>query len=367
MPVIDLKFTDPCSNSSESFQRGSKNEYRQNRLCSSSQPITHSPFAPVHLPLSWQPQGQAFQLLRPIPVHGIRSTHFSGKFARYRSLSSGSKKQTLPYGYSWWHIQKYAGKCQQSSRLAYLCRFRSSPYQQGTGTLQKRRFRCRSRRNCLCARFLHNRSEFIDISLGAFPVNKSGSQVAYLVGLARQHSYIPPYQRRQIARCQYIRRTHSRAGQFLYHGSRLSGLCQAVSNRSMECLLRYQSKIKFQVLSDSFSSDRQEHRPSMRSDGQTGRLLLCPILPGKDSPYKVLRLHNRKNSGILMQQLFSASTCNSRPLSMPMASGTILQMDKATSTNQVIFRYVGECCQKPNMDSSISIRYRRNHKKAVWN
>lgn len=250
MPVIDLKFTDPCFNASESFQRGSKNEYRQDRFFSSSQPVTHSPFTSVHRPLSRQPQGQTFQLLRPIPLHGICSTYFSGKFARYRSLSSGSKKQTLPYGCSWWHIQKYSGKCQQSSRLAHLCRFRPSADQQGTRSLQQRRFRCRSRRNCLCTRFLHNRSEFIDISLGAFPVNKSGSEVAYPVRPARQHSYIPPYQRWQITRCQYIRRTHSRTGQFLYHGSRLSGLCQVVSNRSIECLLRYQSKIKFQVLSN---------------------------------------------------------------------------------------------------------------------
>src|SRR5688572_7243520 len=65
---------------------------------------SHAAFAADHVsPLRgalWRSaQGQELFLSRPIPLHGIRSTDLSRKFARYRGVPASASGQAVPHGH----------------------------------------------------------------------------------------------------------------------------------------------------------------------------------------------------------------------------------------------------------------------------
>ena len=47
--------------------------------------------------LRWKLQGQKFFVLGSVSLHGLCSTHLSGKLARYRSMPAFLPKQTLSH------------------------------------------------------------------------------------------------------------------------------------------------------------------------------------------------------------------------------------------------------------------------------
>ena len=96
-------------------------------------------------------------------------------------------------------------------------------------------------------------------------------------------------------------------------------------------------------------------------------VFISPKVSRSTPQSKVLRLCNRENVSIPDEQFHSAVTDYSRVVSLPLADRTFFQMDQATLTDQVIFRYNRKCSQDSDMDRNVGIRYRCHYEKTTQN
>lgn len=122
---------------------------------------------------------------------------------------------------------------------------------------------------------------------------------------------------------------------------------------------------KLSISSILLSSNRQTDRFAMRSDNCTDRLLFIERLSRKTSADPLCGQRNRTESGV-SNQLFYVAGDNYRPaLQVPLAGGTVLQMDQAASSYQVIVWHYRECSEDTNMDCNLGLRVGSNNKKAT--
>ena len=119
------------------------------------------------------------------------------------------------------------------------------------------------------------------------------------------------------------------------------------------------------MLSTLFSSDRQGHRLTMRSNYSAHRLQYREELSQETTTYQIPRYPDQQNIGFLNQQFCLTGADHLPAVSLPMAGGAVLQMDQATPAHQVIFRYLRECRQDANLDSCVRVCPDRHHKKAA--
>jgi hypothetical protein len=97
-------------------------------------------------------------------------------------------------------------------------------------------------------------------------------------------------------------------------------------------------------------------RPNHQADWGTGQPRLSnPVAEGK-----VLRCQKRQISGFSYQQLRSSSLDYRRALSLPLASGVVLQMDQAASAHQGVFRHFRKCRQNSDLDRHRCLCARRH-------
>lgn len=367
MPVTDLKSQIAVSYTPNKTRGYSNHVYRQTHFLSNYRPSSHASVPTMRGSISRQLQNQKLLMFRSVSLYVFRSTHISRKPQRYRNLPQSTKKQTLSYGYPFQNSTKYPGQCKQDARLAHIRRLRSASDYRSSRTIQQRTIRCRSYPKRLCTRFNNHRSQPIAFSMGLLPQNQRSRQATYPIGFTRKHSNLYSYQRRQTARRQYPRSAHSRTRQFLHYGSRLSGLRQAVSNRAMECFLRDQSKVKFQISTHLLASDRQKLRHKMRPVNQIDWILLVPEIPHSTPQNKVSRSCNREETCFPYQQFFIAGTNYSRAVSLSLADRDLFQMGKTTSANQILFRHHRKCSQDSDMDRNFSLRACCNYQKKAQN
>src|SRR3989339_102337 len=150
-----------------SQKQKSGHEHTPNDFCTTHGPSSTSCISTLCRKISGSSQNQTLYLPRTIFLHGLRSTHLQRKFARYRGVSACSTEQTLPYGAQEWNGTQHISQCQSFSRLAHICRLRTSFDQHSQTSLCRRRVRCRTQRNCLCPRLIDHRSLSGLFSLGA--------------------------------------------------------------------------------------------------------------------------------------------------------------------------------------------------------
>ena len=128
MLFIDLKFFSWMCQSPQSIQKEAANEFRENDLCPVNGLCPHIRVPKMRRSIQRQSQSDQLLMLGPIPLHGIRSTHLSGKPEGYPSLPAGNPVQTLSFGHSGEGFPQYPRACQSDQRLANLCRLCSNPY-----------------------------------------------------------------------------------------------------------------------------------------------------------------------------------------------------------------------------------------------
>jgi len=128
--------------------------------------------------------------------------------------------------------------------------------------------------------------------------------------------------------------------------------------------LKKQYSIPASIFSRCHSRGKIAWNP-LRSNHHTHRRQLKERLPSAVEASQILRQKKRQDLQLSDQQLCHSSTDGSRPLSLPLAGRTLLQMDQATPENQIILRNIRECSEESNMDSHLSLCTGGDHKKAA--
>ena len=108
-------------------KEGIGHAFRQIGVFSGDGLPSHSHLSAVRPALPRPSQSAALQLSRSIPQYGFCATDLSRESTGHRGLSPCSTKQAVLHRYKKQHFPKYPGQCQQSARLAYLCRVRWNP------------------------------------------------------------------------------------------------------------------------------------------------------------------------------------------------------------------------------------------------
>ena len=152
------------------------------------------------------------------------------------------------------------------------------------------------------------------------------------------------------AKCQNLRRSNYRTRFDLHHGSRLCGLCPALSGSSLLGIFRDSRKSQFQFQTPLLSSCRQVNGFAMRSNNCPQRLLGKERLSRKIKAYSIFRCREKQTLCILDKQFDFACPGNYGAFSMSMADRVVFQMDKATSTDQSALWYFRKCGKDLNMD-----------------
>lgn len=189
-PVIDLKYFQPVRHPSGNTRKEMTNVFWQTDIFSSHGLYAHAHVSSLRRSFSWRPQCQKLYLSRSISMYGFCSTDISGKSPRYRSLSSCTATEVVPYGNSWHSSKIKSRRCKRTSGLAYLCKSCPCIDHHSANSLQKRTIRDRSATDCICTGCHYYRPMSDDVSVGCFPPEQSSNQVAHTFGPAGQHPYI---------------------------------------------------------------------------------------------------------------------------------------------------------------------------------
>jgi len=355
VPVTDLKYFQPVCHRSGNTRKEMTHVHWQADIFTS-----HRLHAPAYIPtlcfpLSGEQQCQKFQLPRPISMHGLCSTDISGESPRYRSMSSSTTTETIPYGHSRHRSPIKSCRRQRTERLAHICRPCPFINNHCSNALQQRTIRYRFATNSIRTGCNYYRPVFIHVSLGYFPADQGSNQTAYSAGSAGQYPHIYQHHRWESTRCEHSRRASHRTRRFLHNGSWISGLRQTSHYLASSRVLRNQNKIQFQMPQNLFSSCRSFNWSPVRSNNNAYRILFTQGLSQQAATHQILRLQNRENPGLSDQQLLPASIDHLTTVSLPLAGGTLLQMDQAKPAHQKFLWHFGERCQNSNLDRHISL------------
>jgi len=354
-PVTDLKYFQPVRHRSGDARKETTHVYWQADIFTS-----HGLHAPAHLStlcysLSREQQHQNFHLSRPISLHGLCSTDISGESPRYRSMSSSTTTEAVPHGHSRHSRKVKSCRCKRTERLAHICRSRPFIDHLSTCSIQQRTIWCRFAANSIRTGCNYDRPVFIDVSLGHLPTDQVSNQAAYLAGSQGQYSHVYQHHRWESPRCERPRRASHRTRRFLHNGSRLFGLCQTSHYLANSRILCNPVKVQFQMPQNLFSSCRSINWPPVRPNNYAYRVLFAQRLSRQASPRQILRLRNRENLSLSDQQFHLASIDHCTTVSLPLAGGALLQMDKAKPAHQELLRHFGERRENSNLDCRISL------------
>jgi hypothetical protein len=78
-------------------------------------------------------------------------------------------------------------------------------------------------------------------------------------------------------------------------------------------------------------------------------------LSGKTSPHSLLRFKEQQNPRVSDQQPRPSGHYDCRPLSLPLAGGTVFQMDQTASQNQSLLWHYRECSQNSDLDRHLRV------------
>lgn len=355
-PVIDLKFLQPVRHLFRDTRKEMTNVLWQTNIFSSHGLHAHAHISTLRRSLSWRPQCQKLHMSRPLFLYGLCSINISGKPPRYRSMSSCTTTEIVPHGHSRHRSPIKPCRRKRAAGLAHICRPCSFIDRHSTNTLQQGTIRNRFAGNCICSGRHYHRSVSLSIPLGYLSSNQGSHQNAYASGSAGKHSNVYSYLGRNHARCEHPRCTPNRARCFLCNGSSVSGLCQTPFHVTGRRFLCDSHKIQFPMPKNLFSSYRPLNRPSVRSDYHADRILFAQKIPKQTATRQILRYRDQQNLGISDQQFLSSGTHYHSVVSLPMAGGTLLQVDQAKPTHKKFLWHLGERSQNPNLDRCISIR-----------
>ena len=340
-------------------------ESRQNALC----PVDG--FSPgLRIPqmrraVSWTLQGPKFFLLGSFSLLGLRPTDLPGKPARHRSLSAVGAAEALSFGYPGTSIPQYFGQRQRRAGLADLRRLCPGVDLPSPSALCPRGLRPGVGSNRLRSRFHYHRSVPGALSLGQVPQTQRSGETAYPARSSRLNPDGGMDYHGQILRCQHPRRIVHRNWSDLHHGSRLSRLRPSAPDPFGLSLL-CDSRQKEPLLSATIlGTGGQDLRAVVRPNHSPERLLRPPRLPRQTATHRLLRNRKQPTSGLSDQQLHPASLDHCQALQMPLAGGTVLQMDQTAFADQGLLWYIRERSEDSNLDRHIGLCAGSDHQKAT--
>ena len=106
-------------------------------------------------------------------------------------------------------------------------------------------------------------------------------------------------------------------------------------------------------------------RNPLRSDYCAHRHQLEERLSSAVATSQILRQQKQQDFQLSDQQFYHSSTDGSRPLSLPLAGRTVLQVDQAAPENQIIFRNIRERGEESDMDCRLNLCAGGHHQKAA--
>jgi hypothetical protein len=128
-----------------------------------------------------------------------------------------------------------------------------------------------------------------------------------------------------------------------FDGSRISGFLQAIPYSPVRRLLHHQSEKTIRLQATSFNACRQDPRREIRTSRSAEKLLSETGISRTIAAHSLFRFHNAKPFDFPHQQFSSLCFDYCRPLSMPMAGGTVLPLDQAAPKDKGLLRYLGQC------------------------
>ena len=221
-----------------------------------------------------------------------------------------------------------------------------------------------SQENRLCIGCNDHRSLFVSFPLGSISQNQSSREAAYPTRPARQYSHCCYHYRRQNSRGQHPRSDKLGSRSCLFNGPWISGFLPAVQHSSIRGFLRHKSQKAIQIQTTYFHTCQQDPRSEMRSDSHTGKLLSKERLSRTTAPHTLFRYHQPEPFDISYKQLSAIRLNDSRSLSMPLASRTLLPLDQAAPENKGFLRNFGKCRKNSDMDRNFHLCTGRYYQKA---
>jgi len=104
-----------------------------------------------------------------------------------------------------------------------------------------------------------------------------------------------------------------------------------------------------------FDQDGSQYRPHLRPNHRFGWPLHQEGLPRPPASRALQRPRVRQDVRLRNQPDDLAGREHLRPLKEPLAGGTVLQVDQAASSDEAVFRFVGECGQDANLDRGVGL------------
>ena len=364
MTFFDFKsFVHIGHNSSISKRKGMANAQWTNDLFTTHGFLTKRRIQQMCSELSRPISCPNLLVFRSISLHGLRSTHLSGKSPRHRDLSSSHGTKTLSCRHPRLRLPKHLGRCQREKGLANLCGFCSWVDSYGPSALRRRRLRPRTRTDGLRPGFYNYRPLSFPLSLGTLSQTQGSDQIAYPDGLAGQYPLFYLHYQRNHPRCHHPRPADDRTGYFLYHGSRIYRFWPLVWLQSTYGLFRDSCQEKSRLHTTLLSPSRSFHWLEKRSNDSPSRTQVIPVLARSFKKDQLLRCRNKSPVRISDQQLCSSSPDHCASFQVSLASRALLQMDQTKSTNQSFLWDFPECSEDPNLGCYLRLCARRYHQK----
>src|SRR3989339_1112499 len=117
-----IDFNSPCYYDVLTYKKGASYEHGKNYFLSSDGIPASLRIPQMCSTISRRLQGAKLFLRGSTSLYGFRAIDLSRKLTRYRIVSAIHAAETLSHRFPWFNIQKHISRCQQSARLAYLCR-----------------------------------------------------------------------------------------------------------------------------------------------------------------------------------------------------------------------------------------------------
>jgi hypothetical protein len=349
--IIDLNAMLSCGDILLSLiRRSTVNEQRSDSFFANSRFYPKASIQNLRQSLLWQLSSQIFLMLRPISDNGIRSTNIPRKPKRYRNLLKSFGRETLSLWLPWKSFSEQFSKRKREKKLANISRLCTSSDCQSKATLCQRRLRNYIKKHSLCFGRNRDRSMPVTVSLGSTSQVQKCCKAPHADGPERLDTHVCTHYKWCCARNHSLSQYASGAIGHIRHGQRLHRLCNIIQFFKEQLLLCHQSKKERSLLSQVFSSNRQEHRPAKRPDNKTDWHKNFRTLPDTTEANQFPRRRSESNFRVSDQQ-FSTGCFDSLPaLQTSLADRTFLQVDQAALADKVVFRYFNQRGQDSDLD-----------------
>jgi len=368
--MIGIDFNLPLNFGQYTFTdllKGLANAYRTDRFLTTVRFSSQKTIRQMRSKTSRQLSDKNLFMFRSIPLYGLCPDNLSTKSSRHRNLSAGNATKTLSLRHTRECFPNHAGKGKRKSRLANICRVRSSSNKQSPKALRQRRLRPSTEPRGLCVGFNHHRFMSFTVSMGKISQTQSSGQGTYVDGLKRLYTHVYPHYRRKSPRCKYPRRSCFRTWCHLRYGSRIPRLRSPLYFYSKPFNFCHESQKQFRLSPSLLSQGRQNNWPSVRPDNNAQRFLCITGLSCCSSSNQLLRYRDKQKVHISNKQLYSAGLDNCSTLQVPLADRNLFQMDQTVPANQDVLRHQYQCGKNSNLDSHQHLRSGCNRQERTQN